>query len=96
MHTASILLVVMAAAQAAAVVIVDWRDCNDRIIRKYYPDGVYSTDVPSCQRAVRIPEPGNDQCNFNDNKPVGGMVLRNSNQYTDLRNLPFFFGVRCN
>lgn len=91
----TVLVAVVAATGAMADVIVQWKDCRDRVIRKSYGDGV-SLDVPSCQRAIRIPPPGNDFCILYSSLGEDyDWIIENSSSYIDLRETPKFNGISC-
>ena len=96
MYGARVLIAMMAAAGAMADVIVDWQDCNDAIIRKTYGPDV-SLDVPSCQRGILIPPPGEDYCILYSSAGEDyDWILENSSDYKDLRSTPKFNGISCN
>ncbi|RYO82446.1 hypothetical protein DL766_004778 [Monosporascus sp. MC13-8B] len=95
MYGVRVLVAMMAAACAMADVIVDWRNCNNAIIRKTYGSSV-SLDVPSCQRAIRIPPPGNDFCILYSSAGSDyDWILENSSDYKDLTGTPKFNGISC-
>ena len=95
MYTVRVFVTMMAAACATANVIVDWRDCNNAIIRKTYGVSL-SFDVPSCQRAIRIPPPGHDFCILYSSAGSDyDWILENSSDYKDLRSTPKFNGISC-
>lgn len=95
MYGIRILVPLMAAGCAMADVIVDWRDCNDAIVRKTYGSDV-SLDVPACQRAVRIPPPGDDTCILYSSAGQDyDWILDNASEYKDLTGTPKFNGISC-
>lgn len=94
-NLSSLLLSLLAVHTVNANVLVDWRDCNDNVIRKSYAIGDWSHDVPSCQRAIRIPQPGYDECTIYADITMGGLTLKNSADFTDLRKLPYFYAIYC-
>lgn len=86
----------IAASGAMANVIVDWKDCSNRIIRKTYGPSGASLDVPGCQRGIRIPPPGNDFCILYSSKgPDYDWIIENSSEFKDLRQTPKFNGISC-
>jgi hypothetical protein len=90
-----VLVAIMAAGCAVANVIVDWRDCNNAIIRKSYGVSV-SLDVPGCQRGIRIPPPGNDHCILYSSQGAAfDWTIDNTSDFWDLRNVAKFNGISC-
>lgn len=94
-------LMLLQAAAAVASVTVDWKDCNNRRIRKHYTLSC-SNDVPGCQRSITVPPPGNDWCRlFIGTGCPGGQAgvdwiqVDNLGGTFDLRPYPKFGSIQC-
>ncbi|KFY16481.1 hypothetical protein V492_01292 [Pseudogymnoascus sp. VKM F-4246] len=95
MYGVRVLVAMMAATCAMGNVIVEWRDCNNAIIRKTYGVPV-SLDVPGCQRGIRIPPPGSDMCILYSSQGAEyDWILENASVFKDLTGTPKFNGISC-
>lgn len=91
----------MQIAAVCASVTVDWVDCNNRSIRKFYGHQC-SNDVPACQRAITVPPPGNDFCRLfvqpgcpGGEAGVDWIQVDNLGGKYDLRNYPKYNSISC-